>query len=226
MGMSEILRERNPRGHGSKLRDEILLAATDLIEETGSEQAVTLRAVARRVGISAPSIYAHFPDREAIVGAIIDGAFTDFNAAIYAATEGVGPADPLRRLRAGCEAYLRFAADRPERYRLLFERGTPHPTGTPVPGVRTESFGWLVAALQDCISVGISASDDAARDATVIWAALHGYATLHSLIPGFPWPDSEVMLDRIVSGPGQIGHSQIGHSRVGHSQVGHSQITG
>jgi AcrR family transcriptional regulator len=202
--MTEVMRARNPRGHGSRLREEILAAATDLLEETGSEQAVTLRAVARRVGISAPSIYAHFPDREAIVGAIIDDAFSDFNGAIYAATEGVGPADPLKRLRAGCQAYLRFAADRPERYRLLFERGTGHPAGVPVPSVRTESFGWLVAALQDCIDGGISASDDAARDATVIWAALHGYATLHSLIPGFPWPGSEVMLDRIVSGPGLI----------------------
>lgn len=202
--MNETLRERNPRGHGSRLREEILAAATDVLEETGSEQAVTLRAVARRVGISAPSIYAHFPDREAIVGAIIDGAFSDFNATIYAATEGVGPADPLERLRAGCMAYLRFAADRPERYRLLFERGTGHIADGPVPSVRTESFGWLVAALQDCIGAGISASDDAARDATVIWAALHGYATLHSLLPGFPWPDGAVMLDRIVSGPGQI----------------------
>lgn len=208
--MTEVPRERNPRGHGSRLREEILAGATDLLEESGSEQAVTLRAVARRVGISAPSIYAHFPDREAIVDAIIDGAFSDFNGAIYAATAAVGPTDPLERLRAGCAAYLRFAADRPERYRLLFERRTVHPAGTPVPSVRTESFGWLVAALQDCIKAGISASDDAARDATVIWAALHGYATLHSLVPGFPWPDSAVMLDRIVSGPGQIRPQKTG----------------
>lgn len=203
--MSEVARERNPRGQGGRLRDEILAGATELLEETGSEQAVTLRAVARRVGISAPSIYAHFPDREAIVDAIIDGAFADFNAAIYRETEAARPAGPLGRLRAGCASYLRFAAERPERYRLLFERrNLVGGVGRPVPAVRTESFGWLVAALQDCIDAGVSASDNAARDATAIWVALHGYATLRSLLPGFPWPADEEMLDRIVCGPGQI----------------------
>ena len=80
--MKEVVRERNRRGEGGRLRDDILAGATALLERTGSEEAVTLRAVAREVGISAPSIYSHFPDREAIVDAIVDGAFVDFNAAI------------------------------------------------------------------------------------------------------------------------------------------------
>jgi AcrR family transcriptional regulator len=54
--MTEVLRARNRRGEGSKLRADILAAATRLLEQTGSEEAVTLRAVARQVGISAPSI--------------------------------------------------------------------------------------------------------------------------------------------------------------------------
>ena len=111
--MTEVVRSRNRRGEGGRLREEILAGATELLEETGSEDAVTLRAVARRVGISAPSIYAHFPDREAIVDAIVDSAFDDFNTAIYSAIDGV--TEPLVRLRAGCAAYLRFAADRPNR---------------------------------------------------------------------------------------------------------------
>src|SRR5580704_3399840 len=118
--MTEVLRERNRRGEGGKLRDEILAGATQLLEQTGSEEAVTLRAVARQVGISAPSIYAHFADREAIVDAIVDAAFVDFNAAINEAFQAA--AGPLARLREGCAAYLRFAADRPNRYKILFER--------------------------------------------------------------------------------------------------------
>ena len=126
--MREVVRERNRRGEGSKLRADILAAATALLERTGSEEAVTLRAVAREVGISAPSIYSHFPDREAIVAAIVDGAFGDFNAAIESASDAAtaAGAGPLGRLRAGCAAYLRFAAERPNRYKLLFERaGSP-----------------------------------------------------------------------------------------------------
>src|SRR5580692_10012112 len=102
MCMGEFARERNRRGEGARLRDDILTAATELLERTGSEEAVTLRAVARQVGISAPSIYAHFADREAIVDAIVDGAFGDFNAAIEAAVRAA--AGPLARLREGCAA--------------------------------------------------------------------------------------------------------------------------
>jgi AcrR family transcriptional regulator len=205
--MGELARERNRRGEGARLRDDILTAATELLEQTGSEEAVTLRAVARQVGISAPSIYAHFADREAIVDAIVDGAFGDFNAAIQAASDAAvrAGAGPRARLRAGCAAYLEFAAERPNRYKLLFERqDLISDASEPVPLVRTESFRLLVASLQACVEAGLSASDDPARDATAIWVALHGFATLRSSLPGFPWPDTDTMLDRVVSGLAQI----------------------
>jgi AcrR family transcriptional regulator len=205
--MREIARERNRRGEGARLRDDILAGATELLEQTGSEEAVTLRAVARQVGISAPSIYAHFADREAIVDAIVNGAFSDFNAAIQAASDAAvrTGAGPLARLRAGCAAYLRFAAERPNRYKLLFERRDLIGDGSgPIPLIRTEGFRLLVTSVQACIDAGISTSDDPARDATAIWVALHGFATLHSSLPGFPWPDTDTMLDRIVDGLAQI----------------------
>ena len=196
--MPEAMRERNRRGEGGKLRADIVAGATQLLEDTGSEEAVTLRAVARQVGISAPSIYAHFADRQAIVDAIVDDAFSDFNQAIYAAI--ADEAAPLARLRAGCAAYLRFAAERPNRYKLLFERQELTAGEHPVPPVRTESFSWLVQSVQACIDAGIAADADAHVDGTAIWTALHGYATLHARLPGFPWPDGDAMLDRIVTG--------------------------
>jgi AcrR family transcriptional regulator len=201
--MREVLRERNRRGEGGRLRADILAGATELLEQEGSEEAVTLRAVARQVGISAPSIYTHFADREAIVEAIVDSAFADFNAAIYAAIEaGSGP---LARLRAGCAAYLLFAAERPNRYKLLFERQMlDYAKDGPVPAIRIESFDALVKSLQDCIDAGISASTDAHVDSVAIWVALHGYATLRAPMSGFPWPDTDVLLDRIIDGLGQI----------------------
>lgn len=201
--MTEVLRARNRRGEGSKLRADILAAATQLLEQTGSEEAVTLRAVARKVGISAPSIYAHFADREAIVDAIVDGAFADFNGAIKAAVETA--TGPLPRFRAGCAAYLRFAADHPNRYKFLFELQVPdNAPERAAPALRTESFDGLVRCLQDCIDAGISASTDAQLDSMAIWVALHGYATLRVLVGGFPWPDADVMLDRLVHGLAQI----------------------
>src|SRR6266700_821441 len=60
-------RQRNARGQGARLTQDIVSAALALIEREGSDEAVTLRAVAREIGIAAPSIYNHFPDRDAIV---------------------------------------------------------------------------------------------------------------------------------------------------------------
>jgi AcrR family transcriptional regulator len=201
--MREVLRERNRRGEGGKLRADILAGATHLLEQTGSEEAVTLRAVARQVGISAPSIYTHFADREAMVDAIVDDAFADFNAAIHGAVAAAS--GPLARLRAGCAAYLQFAENRPNRYKILFERQAPViDPDCPVPTIRTESFGALVRCVQDCIDAGISASTDAQLDSTAIWVALHGFATLHALLPGFAWPDTDAVLDRLIDGLAQI----------------------
>jgi AcrR family transcriptional regulator len=209
--MREAVRDRNRRGEGARLRDDILAAATELLEQTGSEEAVTLRAVARQVGISAPSIYAHFADREAIVDAIVNAAFGDFNAAIKTAVDAADQAGagPLTRLRAGCAAYLEFAAERPNRYKLLFERrDLIVDASVPAQQLRLEGFEQLVAAVRACVDAGISASDDPVRDATALWVALHGFATLQSLLPGFPWPAVDTMLDRIVTGLSQINDAQ------------------
>jgi AcrR family transcriptional regulator len=199
--VTDATRARNRRGEGAKLRDEILAAASRLLEETGSEEAVTLRAVARGVGISAPSIYAHFPDRSAIVTAVVDQAFTDFTQAIEA---GVSTAsDPVERLWAGCAAYLDFADGHRNRYRLLFERRDLIP-GRQVTQAQRDSFAILVDALQSCIDAGRSTSQDAFGDACAIWTALHGYAVLHTGLTGFPWPSRSEMLDRIVYELGKI----------------------
>jgi len=205
--MREVTRERNRRGEGARLRAEILAGATELLERTGSEEAVTLRAVARQVGISAPSIYSHFPDRESIVDAIVDGAFSDFNLAISDASDAATKAGegPFARLTAGCAAYLEFAAERPNRYRLLFERRDLLGAGRhPVPAVRSESFELLIGSLRDCVEAGISASTDPQLDATAIWVALHGFATLHANMPGFPWPETGVLLDEVLHGLARV----------------------
>ncbi len=198
--MTTTIRERNRRGEGGKLRDEILAAATALLEETGSEEAVTLRAVARRVGISAPSIYAHFPDREAIIDAVVDDAFGEFAAALRRASED--SAGPVDRLRDVCAAYLDFARRQPNRYRLIFDRrdAVHDPARRPIAKIRTEGFALLVEALRGCVDAGASTSADPAADATAIWVALHGYAVLHAGLPAFPWPAEPAMLARIVDG--------------------------
>src|SRR5438034_11416804 len=99
-------RGRSRRGEGERLREELVVAATGLLAETGDLGELTLRAVARRVGIAATSIYLHFPDREGLYQAVIARAFEAFDAAREAAARGL--ADPGAALRASARAYCRL----------------------------------------------------------------------------------------------------------------------
>jgi AcrR family transcriptional regulator len=228
--VTRVERSRNRRGQGTLLRAEILRAAAALLEQTGVEEAVTLRAVAREVGISAPSIYAHFPDREAIVETVLQDAFDDLIQVLQLAI--ANESDPLRQLRAGCAAYLDYARDRPHRYRVLFERRPTQPSaeqdvdGEKAKPTGTEAFTLLVDCVEACVDAGSAASTDPYRDATAIWVGLHGYATLRAGLPDFPWPDHAAIVDRLVLGLVDARESSvdIGRIRTSNSASGHPEL--
>src|ERR1700748_3103910 len=159
---------RNARGQGTRLADDIVRGALALIERTGSAEAVTLRAVAREVGIAAPSIYPHFADREAIVTAVVGRVFDELAEAIKVGAAAAGP-DPVDQLVAGCAAYVDFGLSHPARYGVLFagSHGPPEgycqpvaldPDGRPVLEWGAEAFSLLLQAIQDCVVAGRSAS--------------------------------------------------------------------
>lgn len=189
-----VTRQRNPRGQGERLRDEIVTAAALLLDETGSSDTVTLRAVARRAGISAPSIYRHFPDAQAILLAIAQEAFERLGQRLAeAADEEHG--DPTARLVRVAHAYLVFAEEHPSRYRVMFgglwtadlTRGDAI-TQADVTALGQETLGVLTTCLVDCISAGTSSSTDPHSDVIALWLGLHGLAHQRAAVPHFPWP--------------------------------------
>ena len=109
--------------------------ALALIERTGSAEAVTLRAVAREVGIAAPSIYAHFPDRGAVLMAVVARVFDELTEAIKKGQKSAG-GEQAGRLVAGCEAYVAFGLEHPARYGVVFSaqrQATPdYPERVPI----------------------------------------------------------------------------------------------
>ena len=182
-------RQRNARGEGGKLRDDLLAGAQRILERTGSEDDVTLRAVAREAGVSAPSIYAHFADGEAIVDALVQQTFAKLSDMLRQARDD---SPPDERLFAVCLTYVRFGVEQPERYFTLFERrrrlartrkpsddgnGLMYPKGA-------EAFDLLVEAVAESRRGAVGS---AAEDAALLWASLHGYVTLRASSPGFPW---------------------------------------
>lgn len=206
-------RRRNARGQGERLADEIVEGALAIIDRTGSEEAVTLRSVAREVGIAAPSIYAHFADRDAVLWAVVAKAFEQLRQILAAAGEGIE--DPVERLLAGTRAYVAFGADHPARYRTLFARQFPPgeppteeaPSGGPVPywvldprypPVGASAFALLVDSIQRCVAAGRSTSTDPFADATDVWLALHGVVSLGATMCDFPWPPTDQLVERVV----------------------------
>ncbi|WP_371101802.1 TetR/AcrR family transcriptional regulator [Streptomyces sp. PU_AKi4] len=187
-------RPRNRRGEGARLREEIVRAATALIVRAGSEQAVTLRSVAREIGIAAPSIYAHFSSRDAIVQAVVEEAIAQLHQSITAAV--TAHEDPVEGLLAGCAAYVEFGISEPARYRVLFETPPSKPDSSGLDTAENSglnAFRTLVDNLHACVSAGRSTSTDPFADAVALWTALHGQVSLRAALPDFPWPPTDTV---------------------------------
>jgi AcrR family transcriptional regulator len=167
--METSVRTRNPRGSGTRLRAEIVDAAIALIDEADDPAALTLRGIARRAGITAPSIYPHFADLAAIITAVLATSFDELGDAVQAALDGQD--DPRSALIAAGRAYVRFAWEHPARYRLMFDASGYAPNAA-------ATFALVEGAIRDCVDADVSASDDPHTDTWLLWAALHGVATL------------------------------------------------
>jgi AcrR family transcriptional regulator len=195
-------RARNPRGEGARLRDEIIAAAVELLDETGDERALTLRSIARKAGIAAPSIYRHFPDQPAIMLAVVRNAFKELELALRTAVADAAET-PRDRLLAACHAYLNFAQSRPQRYRTMFGglwTPTPGESSISVEDLTTlgdESLTLLADTLAGCVAAGDSTSTDPPGDTVALWLGLHGLAHQRAVTHRLPGPPD--IDDRIIT---------------------------
>jgi len=132
------------------LQEAIKETAWRLIAEFGAP-ALSLRAIARALSITAPAIYNYFPDRDALVTALTIDAFTSFGDVQLKARDSFAPEQLLERFRAIGLAYRTWALSHPQRYQLIF--------GTPIPGYEqqqkeiipsaTRSISALVSVIED-----------------------------------------------------------------------------
>jgi AcrR family transcriptional regulator len=190
-------RTRSPRGSGALLREEIIDAAQELLAESGDPSQLTLRGIAKRVGIAAPSIYQHFPDADHLKLAVVEKTFSEFIR--KRDSERGRLRDPMNRLLAGCRAYCNFATEHPGEYRFMFSHESP------LQGRQSPSGARALAVLEEsitrCYVAGLMTSkSDSKTLASDIWSALHGIALLRINAPDFDWPDSmPQMVDRVVA---------------------------
>jgi AcrR family transcriptional regulator len=199
-------RPRNRRGEGHRLRAELVAAAGSQLAETGAPEAVSLRRVAEIAGVSAPAIYRHFPNKEALLFAVVEDRFGQFrNVLLNAAAQGGD--DPFAALKGASLAYLAWGIDRPAYYRVLFG-----PIGGAIlaaggaaaetreefyeGGPAAEAFLMAVHLIERCLAAGPGGRAlDAFAVATELWAFLHGLVDLKTHHAGFPWPQLDSLVD-------------------------------
>lgn len=163
------------RPSNPELRDKILKAAADIIENCGPE-CVTMREVAEKVGYSSTTLYLYFKDKNAILSEAILRGFDSLSDYCNAAM--VGPSN-LDRFRQRCRAYVMWGLTNPGQYRLMFE-------GPWTISFDAEDTARAVRGLTDgaaVIRAAIEAGElpplqDARTFGDASWSALHGATSL------------------------------------------------
>lgn len=168
--------------HHPDLKEASIQAAREVIAEQGVE-GLSLRDVARKLGVSHQAPYRHYPSRDHLLAAIMQRCFEDFAAFLDQASK----AHANDALLGMGQAYMRYAAEHPLEYRLMF--GTPWPEPASHPELvrhAVHAFDMLRHHLQQQLQQRASATQidmlallaQAELQALFIWSALHGMASI------------------------------------------------
>jgi AcrR family transcriptional regulator len=184
------MRRRARRGEGDRLRGEILEAADRLLQASGDEDAVSVRAVAREIGCTPGALYLHFPDRRHLLLAVCERHFADLDERVTAAVAGQD--DPVEALRHGGAAYVRWGIENPEPYRMIFM------TRRDDIAAGQTAFAHLVAVAQRAIDKGRIAERDPLLVATGLWSVVHGIASLAISSPHLSMVGLDAVLTHVI----------------------------
>lgn len=176
-------RARSARGQGAAVRDELIVAAEALLAERGSADAVPVSEIVRRVGVTAPVLYAHFADKDALFVAVHARRMDEFRETLRrAARRGSSPLDSLERRG---RAYIRYAVTRSDAYRALFM--TPNSLGVNVfedaATRELTAYDDLLDNIRACMADGSVPERDVEVAGRVAWAQIHGLATMLITMP-------------------------------------------
>jgi AcrR family transcriptional regulator len=186
---------RAKRGEGELLREQILDETERLIIELGDTDRVSIRMVADAVGRTAPSIYLHFATKHDLIRAVCQRQFDALTEVLLSEIDGVD--DPVERIEVMGRAYVRFAVDHPEEYRVIFMQNSKHHDENIDDLQMVACFGMLIEAVKVCIDSGRFAPAEPTIVALSLWAVVHGVASLwiaHD--DGVTWPDLDAQVEQ------------------------------
>jgi AcrR family transcriptional regulator len=166
---------RAAAGEGDLLRTQLLDAAERLLAEKRSLDAVSLRQVAREVGVSATSVYLHFADKTDLFIGVCSRRFERLAEVLREARAGAD--SPVEQLRACGAAYVRFGLDRPVEYATLFGALPMDVVADRLPAEEMVGLQAL-AEMAEIVAEGIGQEAfrpvDPYTAAVGLWAVVHG----------------------------------------------------
>jgi AcrR family transcriptional regulator len=132
-------------------RDRLFAAARELYESEGV-QALSLRAVGRHAGMSAMAIYRHFPDKDALIDALLHDGLSAWIAIVLAIEED----DPVAWLRKLVDAYGAFALEQPHRFDAAFLLPARHARtfSIEIPAGRSPAINAMLARIEQAQAEG------------------------------------------------------------------------
>jgi AcrR family transcriptional regulator len=157
-------------------RERLLDCAMAELERSGAD-AFSLRAVGTAAGLTPMAVYRHFRDRDALLVAVGEAAFAEWQRRI----EAIGTKAPLDWLRAAGRAYVAFALDAPGRFEACFVISTSVERRYPADFAagRSPVVAKVVEQIEAAQRDGDLPPDDPLESALFFWAELHGLAMLH-----------------------------------------------
>lgn len=166
----KVLPHRPAAYHHGDLRAALLEAARYILEKDGLE-ALSLRAVARKAGVSQAAPYHHFADKQALLDAVAAEGFESLHAAM--AMRVAKEMEPLARLRASGLGYIAFATENPALFCLMF-------TGVEPSGDArlNAARGGAYRILEDLVAAAAPAGAPIPLICLGLWARVHGLAKL------------------------------------------------
>jgi AcrR family transcriptional regulator len=195
-GTASATRSRAKRGEGDKLREVILDRAEELLIETGSQEAVSIRAIADRCDVTPPAIYLHFADKEALFLEVCSRRFRELDSWIERASQAA--ADPLDELRIRGAAYVTFGLEHPQAYRLLMMGQREGRIDDPGMEAGRDAFLHLVEAVDRCVKAGALGDADPYRSSLVLWSGIHGITSLMISFPNFEWTERDTLIEHML----------------------------
>jgi len=174
---------RSRDSESAATRQTILAAAEELLARGD----LSIRQLCTRAGVTPPTIYHHFGDKDALIARVIDDCFAVFDQAL---ANRRPPTEPVEALRWAFDRYVEYGLAHPAHYRLMFQRCNARPA-TPAGLASYDRLRRMVAAIADAGRL-----KDGVEEATLAcWCAAHGVTSL--LVGGyFPADDPAVALLR------------------------------